>query len=193
MYEFLSHKLASLPDRRLSVEGLHPAAVLLAITNAEHPEIILTQRSMHLPTHQGQVAFPGGKCDAEDIDEVATALREAHEEVALLPEQVRVVGSLGQVYSRHGFVVTPIVGVIEPEVLTDLQANLDELDVVFSVPVEFFLTHKPYMRHVEMVPGHYQVPTFEYGDFTIWGMTAFVLAEFFNHVYDAGFPLQKKP
>ena len=192
MYKFLSHKLANLPERRLPEDGLKPAAVLLAITDTDNPEIILTQRAKHLSTHQGQVAFPGGKCDAEDQDEVATALREAQEEVALAPAMVEVVGGLGQVYSRHGFVVTPIVGVVQQEALLSLVANPDELDHVFTVPLAFFLSQKPNMRAAQMLPGYYQVPTFEYDGFIIWGMTAFVLAEFLNHVYDADFPLQQK-
>ncbi len=194
MYEFLSQKMSSLPARRLEIAGQKPAAVLLAVTDdLENPQIILTQRSMNLSTHQGQVAFPGGKCDEEDADDAATALREAHEEVALLPSSVKVVGNLGQVYSRHGFVVTPVVGVINASVLSDLKANPDELDHVFCVPLDFFLNDTPQMRQVEMLPGYYQVPTFQFGEFTIWGMTAFVLAEFFNHVYDAGFDIQRQP
>lgn len=193
MYSFLYDKLSTVPRRRLEADGLKPAAVLLAISDAEQPEIILTQRSLNLSTHQGQVAFPGGKCDAEDQDEIATALREAHEEVALVPSQVQVVGQLGQVYSRHGFLVTPIVGVVAPASLMSLKANPDELDHVFTVPVAHLLEQKPAMRSVQMLPGYYQVPTFEYQGFTIWGMTAFVLAEFLNYVYDAGLPLQQKP
>ena len=65
MYSFLYDKLSTVPRRRLvEADGLKPAAVLLAISDAEQPEIILTQRSLNLSTHQGQVAFPGGKCDA---------------------------------------------------------------------------------------------------------------------------------
>jgi 8-oxo-dGTP pyrophosphatase MutT (NUDIX family) len=193
MYEFLSQKLASLPTRQLNIAGQKPAAVLLAVSDdKDNAQIILTQRSMNLSTHQGQVAFPGGKCDEEDVDDAATALREAHEEVALLPSSVKVVGKMGQVYSRHGFVVTPVVGVVDAAVLSDLKANPDELDHVFCVPLDFFLNDTPQMRQVEMLPGYYQVPTFQYGEFTIWGMTAFVLAEFFNHVYDAGFDIQRQ-
>jgi len=193
MYEFLSQKLASLPTRQLNIAGQKPAAVLLAVSDdKDNAQIILTQRSMNLSTHQGQVAFPGGKCDEEDVDDAATALREAHEEVALRPSSVKVVGNMGQVYSRHGFVVTPVVGVVDAAVLGDLKANPDELDHVFCVPLDFFLNDTPKMRQVEMLPGYYQVPTFQYGEFTIWGMTAFVLAEFFNHVYDAGFDIQRQ-
>ena len=192
MHQFLSQKLATLPARHLAVSDELPAAVLLAITDDLHnPHIILTQRAMHLSTHKGQVAFPGGKRDATDRDDAHTALREAHEEVALLPELVQVVGSIGQVYSRQGFVVTPVVGVVPHSALATLEANKDELDYVFAVPVDFFLTHEPQWRAVQMLPGFHQVPSFQYGDFNIWGMTAFVLAEFLNHVYDAGFPLHE--
>jgi 8-oxo-dGTP pyrophosphatase MutT (NUDIX family) len=113
MHQLISHKLAGHQARRLKADSETPAAVLLAVTDDVcNPQVILTRRAQHLPTHQGQIAFPGGKAETEDQDLVATALREAHEEVGLLPEQVKVVGQLGQVLSRQGFVVTPVVGVV---------------------------------------------------------------------------------
>jgi 8-oxo-dGTP pyrophosphatase MutT (NUDIX family) len=154
--------------------------------------VILTRRAQHLPTHQGQIAFPGGKAETEDQDLVATALREAHEEVGLLPEQVKVVGQLGQVLSRQGFVVTPVVGVVPASVVEQLVPNLDELDRIFTVPLKFFMDTQPAMDALPIAEGVVQVPSFYYEDYRIWGITAFILAEFLNLVYDARIDLYRR-
>ena len=190
MRDFFKQTLGSLPKRALPQANYQSAAVLMAITDEATPHVVLTQRTQHLSAHSGQVAFPGGKCDAADADVTATALRESHEEIGLSPADVSVVAVMGQVYSRHGFVVTPIVGVIDPQVIHDFCINPDEIEHIFCVPLQFFLDSKPTMHAASMAPHFYQVPSFKYGQFLIWGMTAFVLAEFFNHAYDARFPLQ---
>ena len=92
-----------------------------------------------MPTHKGQIAFPGGKAEDDDKDLTTTALREAREEIALRPESVAVVGQMGQVLSRQGFVVTPIVGVVPASVVSELIPNLGELDRIFTVPLQFII------------------------------------------------------
>jgi 8-oxo-dGTP pyrophosphatase MutT (NUDIX family) len=146
-----------------------------------------------MPTHKGQVAFPGGKAEDDDADLVATALREAYEEVALKPQSVIVVGQMGQVLSRQGFLVTPIVGVVPAAVVNQLIPNLDELDRIFTVPLSFFIDTKPVMDALPIIAGVKQVPSFYYDEYRIWGMTAFILAEFVNLVYDARIDLYSKP
>src|SRR5690606_40910837 len=89
---------------------LAEAGVLVAITNETEPQLLLTRRALHLSTHQGEVAFPGGKRDDTDTSIVMTALREAEEEVALPLQQVQVIGELDQVVSRFGYLVTPVLG-----------------------------------------------------------------------------------
>jgi 8-oxo-dGTP pyrophosphatase MutT (NUDIX family) len=193
MHQLISHKLAGHQARRLKADSETPAAVLLAVTDDVcNPQVILTRRAQHLPTHQGQIAFPGGKAETEDQDLVATALREAHEEVGLLPEQVKVVGQLGQVLSRQGFVVTPVVGVVPASVVEQLVPNLDELDRIFTVPLKFFMDTQPAMDALPIAEGVVQVPSFYYEDYRIWGMTAFILAEFLNLVYDARIDLYRR-
>jgi 8-oxo-dGTP pyrophosphatase MutT (NUDIX family) len=186
MHEFIAQKLSQYQPRTLTAELQTPAAVLVAITDdARNPEVILTRRAQHMPTHKGQIAFPGGKAEVYDIDLVATALREAYEEVALKPETVAVVGQMGQVLSRQGFVVTPIIGVVPTSVVNQLIPNLSELDRIFTVPLRFFIDAKPTMDALPIVEGVRQVPSFYYDEYRIWGMTAFILAEFVNLVYDA--------
>lgn len=194
MHQLIAQKLAQQSIRKLSDKTQTPAAVLLAITdNADNPQVILTRRSQHLSTHKGQVAFPGGKAESFDKDPAATALREAHEEIGLNPLSVQVVGQMGQVLSRQGFVVTPIVGVVPEHQIAGLVPNLDELDRIFTVPISFLVNNSPVMDEISISEGVQQVPSFYYEDYRIWGMTAFILAEFVNLVYDARIDLYSKP
>ncbi len=194
MHQFITQKLSQYQPRTLIADLQTPAAVLVAITDDKHnPEVILTRRAQHLPTHKGQIAFPGGKAEHDDADLVATALREAYEEVALKPEAVTVVGQMGQVLSRQGFVVTPVVGVVPVAVVDHLIPNLGELDRIFTVPLRFFIDAKPVMDALPIVVGVKQVPSFYYDEYRIWGMTAFILAEFVNLVYDARIDLYTQP
>jgi len=185
MHDFIAQKFAKYQPRTVNAELQTPAAVLVAITDdVDNPEVILTRRAEHLPTHKGQIAFPGGKADPEDVDLVATALREAFEEVALNPEVVQIVGPMGQVLSRQGFVVTPIVAVVPASVVSQLTPNLGELDRIFTVPVRFLVDSKPVMDPLPIAAGVTQVPSFYYDEYRIWGMTAFILAEFVNLAFD---------
>ena len=194
MHQFIAKKLAQHQPRTLTSQLQTSAAVLLAITDdKDNPEVILTRRSLRMPTHKGQVAFPGGKAEDDDADLVATALREAYEEVALKPQSVIVVGQMGQVLSRQGFLVTPIVGVVPAAVVNQLIPNLDELDRIFTVPLSFFIDTKPVMDALPIIAGVKQVPSFYYNEYRIWGMTAFILAEFVNLVYDACIDLYSQP
>ena len=194
MHQFITQKLSQYQPRTLIADLQTPAAVLVAITDDKHnPEVILTRRAQHLPTHKGQIAFPGGKADPDDADLVATALREAYEEVALKPEAVAVVGKMGQVLSRQGFVVTPVIGVVPTSVVNQLMPNLGELDRIFTVPLRFFVDTKPQMDALPFAEGIIQVPSFYYDEYRIWGMTAFILAEFVNLVYDARIDLYTQP
>ena len=194
MHQFITQKLSQYQPRTLIADLQTPAAVLVAITDDKHnPEVILTRRAQHLPTHKGQIAFPGGKADPDDADLVATALREAYEEVALKPEAVTVVGKMGQVLSRQGFVVTPVIGVVPTAVVNQLMPNLGELDRIFTVPLRFFVDTKPQMDALPLAEGVKQVPSFYYDEYRIWGMTAFILAEFVNLVYDARIHLYTQP
>jgi 8-oxo-dGTP pyrophosphatase MutT (NUDIX family) len=185
MHDFITQKFVQYQPRTVNAELQTSAAVLVAITDdVDNPVVVLTRRAEHLPTHKGQIAFPGGKAEPEDVDLVATALREAFEEVALNPEVVQVVGPMGQVLSRQGFVVTPIVGVVPASVVSQLTPNLGELDRIFTVPVRFLIDSKPVMDPLPIAAGVKQVPSFYYEEYRIWGMTAFILAEFVNLVFD---------
>lgn len=170
--------------RILGLDKLASAAVLIAITDQLEPEVILTLRSSEMPTHKGEVAFPGGKAEAADADFTATALREAHEEIGLSPDSVIVIGQLDQVVSRYGFLVTPVLGIVPENV--ELTEESGEIDSIFRVPLKFFLDGEP--DQIDQF-GSFRGPRWYFESYTIWGLTAVMLAEMFNRFYDTKFEL----
>lgn len=171
--------------RTVHQPDLAQAGVLVAITDEADPHLVLTRRAQHLNSHSGEVAFAGGKQDATDPDIVFTALREAHEEINLFPQYVKVIGSLDQVVSRFGYVVTPVVGLIPAD--TEFTANLDELDAIFKVPLRFFLESEPndYFER-----GNISIPSFHYEGFRIWGLTAMMITEMVNNHLNANIAIR---
>jgi 8-oxo-dGTP pyrophosphatase MutT (NUDIX family) len=191
MLEQLTERLATHRPWRLRAPGSE-AGVLVALTDKPDPEVILTLRSKTLSTHRGEVAFPGGKKDAEDTDLLVTALREAREEVGLDSSKVRVIGSLGQLVSKHQLAVTPWVGIIPPRI--QLIPNPDEIEMIYRVPLSFFIEQPP--LRTDQIPfrgkTHY-VPAWAYEGEIIWGLTAYVLVELLNIGFDAGLPMRPRP
>ena len=125
------------------------AAVLVPIVMrgpaASEPTVLLTRRAAHMSTHSGQIAFPGGKVDPEDASMQATALREAHEEVGLHPRHVQVIGEMPVYVTGTAFWVTPVIGLVTPDF--ELQANQQEVDDVFEVPLAFLMNPAHHRRH----------------------------------------------
>lgn len=175
--------------RVVNASGLAEAGVLVPVTCVDdRPEIILTLRSNNLSTHSGEVALPGGRRDPGDVDLAYTALREAHEEIGLLPDLVEVVGPLGTLVSRFGIKVTPYVGIV-PDVF-DLRPNEDEIQDVFRVPVSYFLKDQREMTHrIDYEGRSCYVPSYNYEGYRIWGLTALILVELMNVAFDARIPL----
>lgn len=160
------------------------AAVLMAMTKEDIPRLILTQRAAHLKSHAGEVAFPGGKRDDTDSSLIYTALREAQEEIALNPQDVEVVGELGIFTSRVGMKVKPIIGLLEN--IPHLTPSPDEIDSIFTVPLDVFLTQKTNYQHkIKYMGLSIPVPSFNYQGYVIWGLTGFMIVEFMRRVYDA--------
>lgn len=191
MLDLIRQRLSGFQPRSFPTDK-RKASVLIALTDHRDPRVILTKRASHLSTHSGEIAFPGGKHDDTDPDLLFTALREAHEEVGLLPESVDVIGPLGQVISKHGLQVTPWVGVISRDL--ELYANPSELDEVFEVPLSFFLEDNRYSTDEIRFRGkNLYVPAWEYQGHIIWGLTAYMLVELLNEGCGADIPMKPRP
>lgn len=154
--------------------GHRPAAVLIPFTDRAEPGVILTQRPQWLRSHAGQVAFPGGKVDAADADVVVAALREADEELGLPPHAVDVIGTADVYRSGSGFAITPVLGVIAPDLTFD--PNPDEVEAWFEVPMAHLFDIDRYIRR----EAHWQGQQRSYYDMEwqgrrIWGVTAGII------------------
>lgn len=110
------------------------AAVLIAFIDRPHPTILLTRRQAHLNKHSGQVAFPGGRVDPDDVDARAAALREAEEEVGLLRTLPTIIGATDLYRTGTGYCITPVLAVVPPDAA--LTANPDEVAHLFEVRVD---------------------------------------------------------
>jgi 8-oxo-dGTP pyrophosphatase MutT (NUDIX family) len=150
-----------------------PAAVLIAVTDRAEPGVILTVRREHLRTHAGQIAFPGGRLDPGE-DAVAAALREANEEILLNPRAVELVGTIEDYRTVTGFVVTPVLGVVPPDL--PLEPHEHEVAAWFEAPLDFLLDPVNQHERTALFQGrtrHYYEIIWE--DRRIWGVTAAII------------------
>ena len=155
--------------------AFRPAAVLVPIIRREAGlTVLLTQRTDDMPSHAGQIAFPGGRPQAGDADSVDTALREAEEEVGLTRQFVEVIGSVDHYRTGTGYEITPVVGLVTPGFVT--RADPREVADVFEVPLAFFLDESNHRIDSRVWQGrerrYYAMP---YGERYIWGATAGML------------------
>lgn len=173
---------------------------LIEINNEWH--VVFEVRALSMRKQPGDISFPGGKIDATDDSPLAAALRETYEELGVALEKIDVLASLSPYIASPTFVVYPFVVTIDdPLVLTAY--NKDEVEEVFTVPLKWLLDHEPYMHLVSMQPtpaedfpfdriargSDYQWGTraieewfYDYGDYTIWGLTARILKHFIETI-----------
>jgi 8-oxo-dGTP pyrophosphatase MutT (NUDIX family) len=153
------------------------AALLLLFPSAGELWLPLTVRSARLTTHKGEVSLPGGGADPEDRDPTQTALREAWEELGILPANVEVLGALTPFYiAPSNNRLTPIVGlsVGEPE----LRPDPDEVEAAFSVPLRALLDPASVQEEIwERRGTRMRVPFFSLEGYKVWGATALLLSE----------------
>jgi 8-oxo-dGTP pyrophosphatase MutT (NUDIX family) len=170
-------------ERRFADRQPAHASVLVPIVMRERPMVLLTERTTHLSTHSGQVAFPGGKRDESDRDEAHTALREAQEEIGLAPELVEIVGLMPTYTTGSQFIITPVVGLVSPE--HRLTLNAFEVADAFEVPLEFLMNPAHHRRHaLEWAGARREWLSMPYQDQDVerfvWGATAAMLRNFYR-------------
>ena len=159
------------------------AAVLVPVVRRDRPTLLLTQRTAHLSTHSGQIAFPGGKVDPDDRDAAHTALREANEEVGLDPVHVDVLGTLPTYTTGTQFLITPVVALVEAQ--AHLSPNANEVADVFEVPLDFLMNPAHHRRHAMEVAGTqrewFSMPWHDgRTERFIWGATAGMLRNLYR-------------
>jgi 8-oxo-dGTP pyrophosphatase MutT (NUDIX family) len=148
-----------------------PAAVLVAVVDRAAPSVILTLRPETMRKHPGQISFPGGRIDPGDAGPIAAALREAEEEIGLPTAAVEVIGLADLYRTVTGFEVTPVIGVVPPDLPITPQPG--EVAAVFEAPLAFLLdpgNHR--VREVEWqgrLRSYYEI---SWGERRIWGATA---------------------
>ncbi len=159
------------------------AAVLLPLyMNNAGLHLVLTKRTELVPTHKGQISFPGGGFEEADGDLLTTALREAHEEIGLRPHDVEIIGALDDtvtVTSHH--VVRPYVGMVPHPYLYSLDPF--EIERLIHLPISALLCGSPFREEIWEREGRLVTVFFyDYGGDTVWGLTARILKQFIETV-----------
>ncbi len=172
--------------QRFADRPMRKAAVLVPLVRRpEGLAVLLTRRTDHLNDHAGQVSFPGGRTDPEDADAIATALREAHEEVGLEADEIEVIGLLPTYTTVTAYEVTPVIALLDPP--RALKLDPFEVAEVFEVPLAFLMDPSNHRRHAAEFQGlERQFLSMPWGadaggqPYFVWGATAAMLRNLYG-------------
>lgn len=174
----LASHLQAFPKKTIPVESLRPAAVLLPLYVRNNRDYLLfTERTAHLEHHAGEISFPGGGHDAEDVELSDTALRETEEELGIPRNDIEILGRLDDFYSIHGYHVIPYVGVIPTP--DNLRHDPFEIAGTFEAPLDYF--RDPSVHRIEDWQHRgrtHPVDFYHFEEHVIWGLTAAILRQF---------------
>ena len=166
---------------RAGVKATRPAAVLVPVVDRSEPTVLLTLRT-ELPSHPGQIAFPGGKIDPHDCTPADAALREAAEEIGLARPLIEPIGYLDLYLTFTGFRILPVVARVIPNY--ELTINASEVADAFEVPLAFLMDAQNHALHSRdwkgMTRRYYAIP---FGERYIWGVTAGILRNLYERIY----------
>ncbi|MBI4300275.1 MAG: CoA pyrophosphatase [Chloroflexi bacterium] len=165
------------------LEGLRPAAVFVLLCGAGSQQaMVFNVRTSRVEYHKGEISFPGGAQDARDETLLDAALREAHEEIGVRPEDVVVLGQLDDTFTRgSGFRITPFVGRIPSPY--SFSPNPHEVEEVFAVPLRYLLEHEISPEESLAVAGRVLAgPSWLYDGHLIWGATARIVKQLLDTV-----------
>lgn len=155
-------------------ERIRPAAVLIGVTDRPEPGVILTHRPLEMRDHAGQIAFPGGKIDPGE-DAISAALREAHEELAIHPHHVQVVGATDRFVTGTGFEITPVLGFLPPDL--SITPNPMEVSDWFEAPLRHVFNPQNHIEKQTMFAGAMRrYIEINWNGHRIWGITATIIA-----------------
>ena len=163
------------------------AAVLVPLVMRDSGlQVLLTQRTAHLRDHAGQISFPGGRSENDDVDEVATALRETEEEIGLDRSFIEVIGLLPVYTTVTSYVVRPVVALVQPGFT--LLPDGFEVAEVFEVPLSFLMSPAHHRRHrieIDGQPRHFLSMPWQDAQrvgepYFIWGATAAMLRNLYG-------------
>ena len=164
------------------VRPIRPAAVLVPIVDRDEPTVLFTQRTTHLPDHAGQISFPGGKIDPDDVSPLAAALREAEEEIGLERRFIDPIGYLDLYMTTLGYRIVPTVARVD--LGFRLELNRSEVDDIFEVPLAFLMTEENHKLHSREWKGMTRtVYAMPFGERNIWGVTAGILRNLYERIY----------
>ena len=171
---------ANIISKRQAAGKVTRAAVLIPLLlKNDGLSVLLTQRTDHLHDHAGQISFPGGRMDPEDLDPHDTALRESEEEIGLDRKGVEIIGQLPQYLTVSGYSVTPVVGLVKPQAEYVLDAF--EVADVFEVPLHFLMNPANHQVRVwESDQGSRRFYSMPYENRFIWGATAGMLRNLYH-------------
>ncbi|MFN8257685.1 MAG: CoA pyrophosphatase [Bacteroidales bacterium] len=163
------------------------SVLLLLFPKNNELHLVFIERAESGGVHSGQISFPGGKYDKTDKDLVHTALRETFEEIGVDLQNVKILGSLSDLFIPvSNYIVCPFVGCCEGEL--NFRINYTEVASVIEVSLSHLLNEKNQTNgRVKVLNNEYLVPVYNVSDFKIWGATAMILSEFLTVLRNAGF------
>ena len=184
MVELIKEKLDLLKE--LEETPFPKAGVLIVLKNfgeyKKDPHIIFTKRSSKLSSHPGEVSFPGGKFEEQDLNLLATAVRESEEEIGIKKLNLEHLGKLPYLISKHNIEVHPFIAKLKED--QEFIAN-EEIESIFSVPVSYLKNNQNAHIHEFNRQNHnVRISTWHYNEYVIWGLTAMIAAEFINTCFD---------